>query len=45
MRKADLHSWKKDVMSGEVTADISERREEISGLVVEIVGKTLERKV
>lgn len=32
-------------MSGEVTADISEHREEIYGLVVEIVGKTLERKV
>lgn len=45
MRKADLHSWKKDVMSGEVTVDISERREEISELVVEIAGKTLVRKV
>ena len=32
-------------MSGEVTADISERKEEISGLVVEIVGKILEQKV
>ena len=32
-------------MSGEVTADISRRREEISRLVIEIVGKTLERKV
>ena len=45
MKQVDLHSWKKDVMSGEVTADISERKGEISGLVVEIVGKKLVRKV
>jgi hypothetical protein len=32
-------------MSREVTVDISELKEEISGLVVEVVGKILERKV
>jgi len=45
MKKAGLHSWKMDVMSREVTVDISELKEEISGLVVEVVGKILERKV
>jgi hypothetical protein len=45
MIKVNLCLWKTSVMSDEVAVNFFEHRKETAGLVIEIVGKILKRKV